>query len=1284
MIYLALDTNIWIYLLDEAWKGDNSLEYLEHWIAENQIRIVLPEIVQKEWNKHKEGQKQERVKKLNDFLAMAKEIFPNEFLQDQLTPEHLNHIVSEYSDRIERIISQNSEILPIEETIKLKAIEWGLERKAPMHKGSSLADTLIVLTLLEFAANHPQDKVYFLSENTADFCKNGNKNEIHDDLLPAFTETGLVWMRPISRLIYEMKKVLPVTVDIQAVKRGRLKRKFEQVIFNPAVSETLSHHSDSYLDNINTLDPILRLENPTKQQIMLALNLIDSGDNYAHYFYSTCKKHIWFDILLDRGVYLPENNPAPQQTNDGYNLPGWWALLYLITLSNDRVFIQDRENCKKVIHVIEDICAHPNENNRTWFFILKILTHIPNECIPENLFTNIPLWLSDKFDNSVISSLLCTDILKKFTPPTPTADDKGKAECIFFHLFSLTKATTPSENPEITSWSTLVYKNYLSEIPTDDEFFQQFSPKDPSTVVSHLITGLKTLLFDFPPGTRTVLADKQNKYQIKLGIDQSDVLLEIQEADAAETAYATRIENFLALDEESLNDRIRLFFSRSFAPSVPKERIEEALNIISRALMHGKANSMEFETINSLFHRNEQKNELIEIFCHTLTKVLFWQVQAQEDSKLVESLWNSERLPLIRRILLFLMTEKWNQLHDLFFQIAVDDPSVFSRYEYQKELFYLLQKTALNLSSEESNVLATIIENGPKFLPESTDHGSIEYWKLRWYAALKENGHFSEQYSTLSSNVNVTSEALEPASEVAVSIGATSPLSAEEILKVSNQEFSRFLLSFSPKDQWQEPNIEGLAQQFEKAAQIDPNHFIEGIHHYDNVQYVYIFYFLNGLRDACKDNTAFDWENLLAFCERYLNQEHRNTNHLRHPADPWKASKEWVEGAIAHLLSTGMKSQELGFDPVLQPQVKPILLKLVGDLQVLANQNYIATDFPTYSYNSTAGKVLRTLFDYSLSIARREQAMNQRPKWDQDMKLAFEEAMRKELIDGFILQGMYFEQFCYLDKDWIMQQADKNLNGEEKHWMAFMSGLLFGRAPWTVEVYHHLFPHYEKAITAANLFLTKNKQGFIRHIVSFYFWGYESIAENTIVFAFLNKASADLIREFIAFTSRQETFYASLAGGEKELFEQKIITLWNLLANRYSNAAQKEDIRTLSSLSTLLPLTGRLDAETSNLVLKSMSNTTEYYYWHSLIEDLLQFSTSAQADKIAPYIASVLEKLSMAPLHTEYEGKKINALVIYLFENGQQEKAFHICDQISRQGHQYLRTTYNKYRNAQG
>ena len=86
MIYLTFDSNIWIYSLDESWLIESQLDYLEPWIQNGLVKLLLPNIIISEWHKHEGKQGAERERKLNEFFAMAEEILPSAFYSEFKDP----------------------------------------------------------------------------------------------------------------------------------------------------------------------------------------------------------------------------------------------------------------------------------------------------------------------------------------------------------------------------------------------------------------------------------------------------------------------------------------------------------------------------------------------------------------------------------------------------------------------------------------------------------------------------------------------------------------------------------------------------------------------------------------------------------------------------------------------------------------------------------------------------------------------------------------------------------------------------------------------------------------------------------------------------------------------------------------------------------------------------------------------------------------------------------------------------------------------------------------------
>ncbi len=1285
MIYLTFDSNIWVYLLDNSWTASNPLDHLEHWIKEKHVKILVPDIIITEWDKLKEKQRELRVKKIREFFNMAQEIIPTAFIDQYNKPDNLERIVDDQFERIETLIGGLCDKIVIEDSIRLKSVQRTLDKLAPNHKKNSLADTLIILSLIEFATQNPGHEYLFISNNTEDFYEKlpDRSHQIHSDLKPDFDKFNIKESRFLDPVIEDLKKRLPVAVDLSSIRRERIKVKLEQQIYNPAVSSSLTSTKDGYLENIATLDLILPRESPTTQQVLFVLNLIESDDSYAYYFFRNCKTHVWFQILIDRGTFKPSHNPGPVAIgNGGYTIPLWSPMMYLLTLVSDNNFTNDSARCKKLIDILEDICKNPKDNNRTWYFLIQILEKLPNDLVPETILEYIPVWLSGSFDYSMISSLLCKELLIKFCPENPSLADYRKVAIIIKHLFSLQKSERITRNNNTPDeYFSPVYLYYLAEVPDENRVIRQLIAGNADWMIGYICEKLNQMLLDYRDGISTIINEGSNRYRVEAIIEGKDVIIKSFLTGTNNAVQISRLPGFYYNEEKDFTTTIIEVLKNHGINYVAEENKDYNLETLRVRLFHGKSYEMDNVPIHKLEANDDKEDGLLSIFSLMLIKLLLEydsQFPLKTNSKL-EQLWENYRLPLFRRVILFTTGKTWPSAQVLFDKLLTIEKAIFSVHDYEKELYWLLSTIADSFSTNEKNLLEKIISDGPSGESREIDLLYIEHWQLQWYAALKSLPEFKLNYETLSAKLNITADKFENKGEVIVRSGSVSPYTVEEILKKPNEEIVSFIENFNPTDRWEEPNIDGMAERLGKAVETDPTHFAPHMRLYKNVYYIYIYYMLNGFREAWKKKLHFDWEKLIEFCYDYINQPRFSTKELRLSSDSWGADDEWVAGSIATLLTSGLQSDDHAFSANLLPQAKEILMKLGNQLNPPKEIRRDNMDYPTYSLNSTAGKVLRALFDYSLRRARLYLKADDPNKWEPEIKALFEQTLQKGIIDGYILQGMYFSHFYWLDKEWINQQITVNLEVEESKWEAFMGGFMFGRAPNSKEVYHAMYPHYERAIAKNMVFSRMNERTIVNHLVSYYFWGYETLSEQKLVYQFLKKTSGESVQELIGFMARQDKYYETLQGEEKKEFEGKILAVWKMVVNRFCDAAGEEDKKTLSSAAGLLSLTPELNNEVTELTIVSLKDMTEYYHWHGIIDDLIRFGEQRNSPEVAENIGKILVKSTALPLHTNYESEKMKKLVVYLYENGQKETANQICDTVSRQGHSFLREVYNKY-----
>ena len=328
MIYLTFDTNIWVYSLDDSWTVENELDYLESWIEDGEVKLLLPQVVLDEWKKRKSEHASARKKKLREFFSMAEEILPSAFFSDYKTPEVQEQIIDIQLNRIENLLDK-TETIPFYPEIQQKIIDWGMLKKAPLHKKSSIADAIIVYSLIQFADKHQGNQFFFVSNNTDDFYEKKNgKSEIHTDLKPDFEKLNITSFKTLNHLTSDLRKLQGLKVDknFEQKRKDRIKEKLKERAYNPEYEKITADSESSFIQNIEMIELILKKEKPTKEQVIFCLALVDSDPNYEREFYKKLEKQSWFKILLRKGAFEHKNNPSPIQTEKGVITPLWQPL----------------------------------------------------------------------------------------------------------------------------------------------------------------------------------------------------------------------------------------------------------------------------------------------------------------------------------------------------------------------------------------------------------------------------------------------------------------------------------------------------------------------------------------------------------------------------------------------------------------------------------------------------------------------------------------------------------------------------------------------------------------------------------------------------------------------------------------------------------------------------------------------------------------------------------------------------------------------------------------------
>jgi hypothetical protein len=245
MIYILIDTCSWINLLDHK-EINPQLEKLNFWIEQGLVQILVPELIIKEWNEHKEDEKQGIINHWknvqNHVKIAAKNIGNIPFSNYKL---ELDFIDNQF-EIIDNIIhSSPHQITTTDDIKKILPDKLINPKKAPFHhKADSMKDAFIYFSTLEYCKSKQINEIYFISDNPNDFGKplkekKGETKTLHPDLLIDFPEIDIIYYGIIRYGINELSKNLPDPPNLKISPNNSDYSDFIQIDRNKPIFEQL-------------------------------------------------------------------------------------------------------------------------------------------------------------------------------------------------------------------------------------------------------------------------------------------------------------------------------------------------------------------------------------------------------------------------------------------------------------------------------------------------------------------------------------------------------------------------------------------------------------------------------------------------------------------------------------------------------------------------------------------------------------------------------------------------------------------------------------------------------------------------------------------------------------------------------------------------------------------------------------------------------------------------------------------------------------------------------------
>lgn len=1000
------------------------------------------------------------------------------------------------------------------------------------------------------------------------------------------------------------------------------------------------------------------------------LDKIQKKTLYENKFFEKRSELKWFDELKKRGYFNPNPHTMPQESKDkGYFIIPYWNVLdYLEKVSLQVSQPGNEKYINELIEIIKNVTKYHIEHNKcldnyhTWLYFVKILCNLPTEKITNEIIDSIPIWLESKFDNSFQADEILKNLLPKFLK-SDKLEDLQKVEKIIDFVTQI--KWVPKYTEEYKKEIKEKYKHIFDkpeEQRTEEEKLQiaffQLEEYEPKTIVAPY------LLIEY-------FIDK--KIAIQVGEKCSEKVI----FDLANKLKQIFQRLYKEKEGGEKYDLSYIWFGPLFAPEYIN-RAQEVLTLILRDIFLAKAKT-----------NTEITKKIIEEFL-------------------------SYEYPIFKRLVLFIISSIWGAYKSIFWELLNDDSKavkLFNDPHYEAEVYTILEKYGNQFSTEEKEKIKNIIEGKVPREPhpeEKYKEYYSAYQRQKWYSALKSDDYFKLLYEKYKS---ITKEEEELSfKELKVRVGpGPSPLSKEEILKMSNRELAEFLKTFKTVDFWKGPTIGGLSDMLKYAVEEKPDKFVDDLTPFLKTGYLYVYKILWGIRDAWCNKKPIDWGKLFNFIKEYIRPDDFWDDKYKIEGDDWKANHLWVVGIIGELITQGTIDDAWAFSEE-HFQIAQEILFLVLDNMLLEkdkilDEQSVKGDFVGYALNSPFGKITEALFMLALRIKRVEENSQKKQlvSWENSIRDKYESLLDNEIIESYVWLGRYLVNFFYyLDKEWTEKKIDLIINKNEQLWEAFMDGYLFGSSVYD-DLYKLMKKHYKKAID----YQFKEKytpDRLVQHICIGYLRGIEEIDNNRSLFRkLLDKWNTSQIIEMIDFFWMQRRNYErkpnksvvldkdgkpkiienkqqqeqSIENEETKKIEDKIIDFWKwMYENKYKQKKElnDDDKKILSALCKLTVFLPEINSENfewlkiSALYVDIMYNSSFFIEYLNILKNKKQ-----SIDFIGEVYLEMLKNTT-----PYFKQENIQSIVEFLYQKGKKKEANEICNIYASRGYEFLRPLWEQ------
>ena len=607
----------------------------------------------------------------------------------------------------------------------------------------------------------------------------------------------------------------------------------------------------------------------------------------------------------------------------------------------------------------------------------------------------------------------------------------------------------------------------------------------------------------------------------------------------------------------------------------------------------------------------------------------------------VFNLLRSYKFPVFKRIELHILSLEPSMDIDALTQ-TIGNYVLFDEPHTYHEFYVLLEGGFQHLPKESQKVYLDWVKAGPdidefknRFKSNTGQDPTEEQleqhratWQLNRLAPIRE--HLKDEWKQLYNKLILKYK--EPEHPEFLShrkswVGPTSPISLEDLSKKPVVEVIAFIKEWQPPGGHFAPTPEGLGRLLSEDVAARSNDYLNYTHllQVSEIRPVYFYHFFNGFKDSFKAGIEPNWDSLLRLAEAItladkLQEPERLTDDFE---TGWSGAKKEIARFITESLQY---TERVPF--VFRDRIWKLIARLIEEPE------------PTVEYEAKYGGNNMSPIDLSINTGRgvAAHALFRYAYWcDENENKGISKGDQKHHIPEEVLRvvevlldpekeptetirsviGWYIQYLVHLDLAWMQKNLTHIIPDDPRHRNlrdAVFEGYFSMNHPRGY-MFNNLRPFYEAGFEwASALDNTSNRhqarQHYFEHLITFYWWGLESIeGKDSFIERLFGQTKVSVRAHALEYVGRSlETLLPIAPDGPETLRRLRDLFDWRIERIKSSNlnlAEIPEELQAFGWWFTYGQMDQRWLIERLNITLTMTEGVIDWT--HGVLERLVSF-----------------------------------------------------------------------------